>query len=87
MCLCLVSLKRGISTVGAENAKQYLENVQSSVIDGSLSDRPDREHDNLAKLDRTCDDVGKNLANAIVAKFWLWGRFPSIPSILWQIHL
>ena len=55
-------------------------------MEGRFSDRPDREHDNPLKPVRTRDDVGKNLANAIVAGFrrifpTLRGRFPSIPSI------
>ena len=51
-----------------------------------LSDQPDRVHDNPLKPVRTRDDVDKNLANAIVARFrrifpTLRGRFPSIRSI------
>ena len=34
-----------------------------------FSDRPDPEHDNPLKPVRTRDDVDKNLANAIVARF------------------
>ena len=34
---------------------------------GRFSDRPDREHGNPLKPVRTRDDVGKNLANAILA--------------------
>ena len=35
--------------------------MQSPIIDGLLSDKPDREHDNSTKPDRTRDDVGKKL--------------------------
>ncbi len=53
---------------------------------GRFSDRPDPEHGNPLKPVGTRDDVGKNLANAIVARFrrifpTLRGRFPSILSI------
>ena len=53
-------------------------------MDGRLSDRPDPEHDNPLKPVGTRDDVGKNLVNAIVARFrriFPRGRFPSIRSI------
>ena len=55
-------------------------------MDGRLLDRPDPEHGNPLKPVRTRDDVGKNLANAILAGFrrifrTLRGRFPLIPSI------
>ena len=55
-------------------------------MDGRLSDRSDREHGNPLKPVGTRDDVGKNLANAILAGFrrifpTLRGRFPSIRSI------
>ena len=51
-------------------------------MEGRFSDRPDRERGNPLKPVRTRDDVGKNLANAIVARFrrifpTLRGRFPS----------
>ena len=51
-----------------------------------FSDRPDREHGNPLKPVGTHDDVGKHLANAIVAGFrgifpTLRGRFPSILSM------
>ena len=38
-------------------------------MEARLSDQPDREHDNPLKPVRTRDDVGKNLANGIVARF------------------
>ena len=55
-------------------------------MDGCFSDRPDREHGNPLKPVRTRYDVGKNLANAILAGFrrifpTLRGRFPSILSM------
>ena len=58
-------------------------------MEGRFSDQPYREHGNLLKPVRTRDDVGKNLANAIVAGFrWislaLRERPSSIPSILWR---
>ena len=56
-------------------------------MEGRSSDRPDPEHDNPLKPVGTRDDVGKNLVNAIVARFrrifpTLRGRFPSICSIV-----
>ena len=57
--VCPVRLKRGKITI----------NAQSPITDGHLSDRPDREHGNPLEPDRTPDDVGKNLANVIVAGF------------------
>ena len=54
--------------------------AQSPIIDGPLSNRPDRRHDNLLKPDRTCNDVAKNLANAI-PNLPQGGRFPSFPSL------
>ena len=55
-------------------------------MEGRFSDQPDREHGNPLKPIRTRDDVDKNLANAIVARFrrtspTLRSQFPSIPSI------
>ena len=55
-------------------------------MDGRLSDRPDREHGNPLKPVGTRDDVGKNLANAILAGSrrifpTLRLQFPTIPSI------
>ena len=38
-------------------------------MEGHFSDRPDREHGNPLEPVRTRDDVDKNLANAIVARF------------------
>ena len=55
-------------------------------MEGRFSHPPDREHGNPLKPVRTREDVGKNLANAIIARFrrifpYLRGRFPSILSI------
>ncbi len=57
--------------------------AQSPIINGPLSDRPERWHGNPPKADQARDDVGKNLANAIVAGFRRISstgsdRFPSI---------
>lgn len=41
--------------------KKYRKNVESRIINGSLSDRPDREHGNPLKPDRTHDDAGIQL--------------------------
>ncbi len=41
--------------------KKYFKNAESRIIDGHLSDQPDREHGNPLKPDRTLDDVGKKL--------------------------
>ena len=54
-------------------------------MDGRFSDRPDPEHGNPLEPVGTRDDVGKDLANAIVARFrrmfpTLRGRFLSILS-------
>ena len=38
-------------------------------MEGRFSDRPDPERGNPLKPVRTRDDVGKNLANAIVTRF------------------
>ena len=38
-------------------------------MEGRFSDRPDPEHGNPLKPAGTRDDVGKNLVNAIVARF------------------
>ena len=52
---------------------------------GRFSHPPDPEHGNPLKPVQTRDDVGKTLANAIVARFrrifsTLRARFPFIPS-------
>ena len=56
-----VHFKRRIHTVGTKHWKKLLKNTHSPIIDGRLSDRPDRRHDNPLKPDRTRDDVGKTL--------------------------
>ena len=68
LCVRYVS-NGGVPAVRAKCVKKYPKNAQSPTIDGLLSDRPDREHGNPLKPDRTRDDVGKNLVNAIVTKF------------------
>ena len=55
-------------------------------MEGRFSDQPDREHGNPLKPIRTRDDVDKNLANVIFARFRrissaLRGRFPFITFI------
>ena len=77
MCKCAPRLKRGIRTVGVKNLKKYKKNAQSPIIDGRLTDRPDHWHGNPIKPDQTRDDVGENLANAIVAGF---RRIPPYPK-------
>lgn len=62
------------------------KNVESPIIDGSLSDQSASQHGNPLKPDRTRDDVGKNLDYSIVAGFQRMypvrrGQFPGIPSI------
>ena len=63
------TFEKGNSHRRAKNLKDTSKNSQSPTIDGPFSDKPDRRHDNPLKPDRTRDDVGKNLANAIVAGF------------------
>ena len=87
VCVCALRLKRGSRTVGAKNSKKYPKNAPSWIMEGRSSDRPDRELGNPLKPVGTRDDVGKNLVNAIVARFrrifpTLRGRFPSIRSIV-----
>ncbi len=70
--------------------KKNSKNAQSPTTDGRFPDKPDRRYGNPLKPDRTCDDVDENLANAIVAGLrrispTLRVRFPTIPSIIWQI--
>ena len=86
LCACALRLKRGSRTVGAKTVKKYPKNARSWIMDGCFSDRPDPEHGNPLKPVRTRYDVGKNLANAILAGFrrifpTLRGRFPSILSM------
>ena len=61
-------------------------------MEGRFSDQPDQEHSNSLKPVRTRDDVGKNLANAVLTGFrrtfpTLKVRFPSILSIFRRIRM
>ena len=47
----------------ANNVKQCPVNKESRSINAPLSDRPDRQHDNPPKPNRTRDDVGKKLGH------------------------
>ena len=85
VCVC-VSVCVWICAVGAINLKKKMQKLRNRRPPTATSDKPDREHGNLPKPNRTRDDIGKTLGQCdrrrISENFpLLRGRFPSIPSI------
>ncbi len=88
VCVCPARFKKGNPNRHGKSLEKKLKNAQSPIID-TPSDRPDRQHGNPLKPDRTRDDEGKKLGQCdrcrITANF-PHPRFPSIPSMLWRIQ-
>ena len=86
VCVCVRSVWKGQAAPSGLKIWKNIQKTRSWIMKGRFSHPPDREHDNPLKPVGTRDDVGKNLVNAIVARFrrifpTLRGRFPSIRSI------